>query len=507
MSRKSLCIWALLILALFILPFKQASAQDELYIEAIYPQQGSPGEFIDMLVRGGGFESRQSLNAILLNYQEIPILDIAVLTDDAIKVQFFIPEDIETRETEIRFIFNAAALDAAFNVTERRNGPFIADFSPQAGQIDTQVPITFAVNDFFLGEFGGIVIGYEEIPVLDYSSSSSTQAWEFLTYLPTFLPLGDDTISLYFETYTFSSYFFVSDSPVEGPTTPSLYGYEPNESLLDSSIEFILHGYAVPELGDLKGIAIENFELPIDYYEIISDEAAAAITTLPPNAPLGENRIIFTFENYRYTDTIYTEKPKESFEAPVLFTLEPQEARNDTGITLRLEGENLRNLGTLTGVRIGQFFVQEADFKIESNNEVSVFLYLPENTPLGEHTITVSFENAEIRENFLVTDPRPPLWLVLLAIAAGLGGLGVIIRGGYAVARAIRKGSPDQKDPRDDRKKPPAELRFNLKADIGIQTIETGERPLIGALDFHFDVTDDPGEQTIEPEDDSLVEG
>lgn len=474
MSRKNIFIWVFLILTLFVLPFKAASAQDSLYIEAVYPEQGSPGEIIDMLVRGAGFESRQELNSILLNGQPAPVLNWAILSDDAVKVQFFIPEDAEVRDTEIRFIFDDIALDAYFVVREKREGPFVDEFFPQEGQIDTQVPLSFAVRDYYLGAFGGIVIDNEEIPVLDYSSSNSTEAWEFLTYLPTYVPPGDGEIKLYFQTYTYSSYFFVSDAPIGQPLSPEIYDYAPNEARRDSEVEFILQGYGFPELGDLQAITLGNFDLPIDYYEIISNEAAAAGTFIPPDVPVGENRIVFTFENYRYTDTFYIAEQEVNVAAPTLFSLRPQKATPDSNITLQLEGENLDQLGELIGVRLGQFSIRDIDYDFESPEEVSVDIYLPENTPLGDQTITVSFENAEIRESFNITKGIDwDIWLVILAIIAGIGAIGVVFGGGYAVAKAIRR------DPREKPQKPLADLHFNVRVDPGIQTIEPVDDSLV----------------------------
>lgn len=509
MSRKNSIFLTFIALALVLVSFKPAAAQNFPFIEVIYPQQGSQGTVVEMLVRGAGFESVQDLNAIILNGQEVPILDWAVLTDDAVKVQLMIPEESPIGETEIRFIFDDIAMDAFFIVTGRENVPFIEEFSPQEGQIDTDIPLSFIVSNYNLGGFGGITIGYEEIPVNRINVNDSGEAWEFLVYLPTFLPPGDSVINLYFQNYTFSSYFLVfnEDIDIREQLSPAVYRYDPHEVQLDTPFEVIIEGYVLPELGDLQGITIGNMDLPIHYYEIISDEVAAAGTYLPPEVSPGENRIIFYFENYRYTDTFFAVGPQiDDFEAPALESLIPREAEIDSDVELRLTGENLENLGSLDSVRIGRVFLPILDFTITSPNAAVVEVHIPENAPQGEQVLSVSFENAALNETFLVTGIIRPPWEVLIAVIAGIGALGVVVGGGYAVARAIRKGRTSEEQSRDDTKKTQIHAEYNVKVDLGVQTIEPAGKSLSKGLDYHLEVTGDPGEQTIETEGNSLVD-
>ncbi len=508
MTRKKLSTWILIALVLLILPFKQAAAQESPFVEEIFPQQGSLGTVIEMLVRGGGFESVQALNGVLLNGQEIPVLDWAILSDDVVKIQLLIPENVRVGETEIRFVFDDIPMDALFIVTDRENVPFIQEFSPQEGQIDTEVPLSFAVRNYDLGSFGGITIGYEEIPVNQLSVSDSGEAWEFLVYLPTYLPPGDSVINLYFQNYTFSNYFYVYTPDGEEPLAPSIYGYDPNEAQVDTDIEFTLEGYVLPELGGLQAILIGDIELPIYYYDLNSDETAVAGSYLPPEIPPGENRIIFYFENYRYADTFYAYAPdNDLLSMPVLRSISPKAADPDSDISLTLSGENLDNLGEIIGVRIGQFFLPISDYYVESSTRAVVELTIPEDVPQGNQIITVSFENAEISNPFFIStidNGGWPSWVLLIGGIALLGFVGVV-GGGILVIRAVRKGKTPREKTRDEPRKPRADVQFKVTVDHGTQTVKPGGHSLTGKLDIRFEVSGDPGEQHIETEDDSLI--
>ncbi|MEJ2757232.1 MAG: hypothetical protein P8046_02010, partial [Anaerolineales bacterium] len=65
MSRRKVLIWAMIALVLLIFPFKPAAAQNFPFVEEIFPNQGSLGTTVEMLLRGGGFESVQSLNTVV----------------------------------------------------------------------------------------------------------------------------------------------------------------------------------------------------------------------------------------------------------------------------------------------------------------------------------------------------------------------------------------------------------------------------------------------------------
>lgn len=506
MSRNKILLWTMLALVLLVIPFKQASAQEFPFVEEIFPQQGSLGTTIEMLVRGAGFESVQALDAVVLNGQEVPVFDWAILTDDVVKIQMLIPEDARVGETEITFVFDDIGMDAFFIVTEREEGPFIEEFFPQEGQIDTEVPISFAVSNYSLGTLGGITIGVEEIPVNQFSVSDSGEAWEFLVYLPPFLPLGDSVINLYFQTYTFSSYFYVYDEEGGEQIAPSVYGYDPNEARLDTDVEFILQGYYLPELGDLRGITIGSSDLAIDYYAVDSDEVAVAGAYLPQEIPLGENRIIFYYDNYRYADTFFANRPDdEPFREPVLRSVSPKEADPDSDVALTLKGENLENLGDINTVRIGRVFLSVSDYFIASTDTAVVEVYLPEDIPQGTQNITVSFDNAEISTSFRVTD-QIPRWILLVGGIAAAGAVAVAVGGGIFVVRTIRKGRTPQEKPREEPRKTQPDLSFKVEVDFGTQTVEPTRQSLTGKPDIRFEVSGDPGEQHIELEDDSLVD-
>lgn len=505
MSQKKILISVLTVLILLVTlqPGHTALAQEEFFLEVIYPQQGILGEVNHLLLRGAGFESIESLNGVVISGDEIPVLGFDVLSNEAAEVQILLPEDVPLGETEITFIFDGFGYDAFFIVVSGEERPFVNEFGPREGQIDTDLTLFLDVSNFALGAFGGVTLQGIDLPILKYEINESANVWIGTVYLPFELTADGAEIRLYFQNFSFVNEFFLFGPGNDQPLEPSVYSYDPNEWRADTEIDMVLQGYYLFEVGGLTRITIANIDVPFQSYEIESDESAVARVYLPADLPLGETRIIFYFESgLTYSDTFFVNPPDDPVQ-PALFSISPQDGQTDSEIELYLEGENLRLLGDLVDIRISGFPLSENEYNIESNDLVIVNAYIPEEAPTGDLSISIAFENADISDYFFVEPSGLPPWLVGVI---GIVGGGILVGGGALVRRAIRKGNQPEEEPdRRSREDTPG-LDFKVTVDFGTQTIETGEDSLISDLDIHFVISQDPGIQDIETEGSDLID-
>lgn len=494
------CLAAAILFA--VLPGSTAHAQEFPFIEILYPQQGSPGEVVDLLLRGGGFDSVKALNAVAISGFEVPVLDYAILSDEAVEVRILIPEDMPVGVTEITFVFDDFGADALFVVSEDTAAPLEYRLFPQEGRQGTEITLQLETFNEALGPFGGVTLWGVDLPVLAFEVSEAGDSWAFRVFLPPEVPAEEGEIRLYFENSSLRESFFVFGPEFDQPPGPAVGGYDPIEGQRDTEIEFILQGNLLSELGDLVGLTVAGVDLPILDYFVEAEEYAVVRTFLPPELPLGETRIAFYYESYGPFTDIFQVNPREpepdEIRQPVIYSVSPLEGDHDSDLLLRLGGVNLDLLGALVEVRIGDFALTDTDYEILTTETSVVYAYLPEDAPSGEQSLTIAFENAEISTDFLVRRLSPviPLWLLAIVGIVVIAGA-VLVGGGILVVRAFRGSRAPQEKPDERGQERQPRFDFKVVPDLGTQTIEPAEDNLTLDLNLRFEIYKDPGEQEI----------
>ena len=146
MSHRKLS--AILLAAVFLLltslKLKSALAQEIPLLYGVFPQRGSRGAEVNMLLTGDGFDNLGELIRVQLSGQDIPVLDHVVVSNEFMRVLIFIPERAAIGETEISFVFEGMGLDAYFVVEgeEREFSPLVRRITPQEGQVDSELTLT-----------------------------------------------------------------------------------------------------------------------------------------------------------------------------------------------------------------------------------------------------------------------------------------------------------------------------------------------------------------------------
>ena len=318
MLRKKLsaCFVAALIFLFASLNFKSAFAQEIPFLYGVYPQRGSLGTEVNLLLSGDGFHSLGELSSVQISGQEIPVLDYAVVSNQLIRVLILIPEQTATGETEISFLFDNMGMDAYFVVIEggdQKISPVIRQINPQDGQVDTEMTLFFEGTRLFeLGELGGVIIGDVEIPVID-GNIESDQSMFIAIYLPLETPIGETEISVFFENYSFEEFFFVrrQGPRPEEPGITNLRGLNPQEGEVDTEIELFLEGENLFELGGLIGVSISGIDIPVLDYEVESNESMVMRVYLPEDTPRGGQIIAIFFENAGLEESFFVSVPPE----------------------------------------------------------------------------------------------------------------------------------------------------------------------------------------------------
>ena len=509
MLRKKLsaCFVAALIFLFASLNFKSAFAQEIPLLYGVYPQRGSLGTEVNLLLSGDGFHSLGELSSVQISGQEIPVLDYAVVSNQLIRVLILIPEQTATGETEISFLFDNMGMDAYFVVIEggdQEISPVIRQINPQDGQVDTEMTLFFEGTRLFeLGELGGVIIGDVEIPVID-GNIESDQSMFIAIYLPLETPIGETEISVFFENYSFEEFFFVrrQGPRPEEPGITNLRGLNPQEGEVDTEIELFLEGENLFELGGLIGVSINGIDIPVLDYAIESNESMVIVVYMPPDLPTGETGIAFFFENYSFEEFFFIRGQEPGPEEPGITNLRglnPQEGEVDTEIELFLEGENLFELGGLIGVSISGIDIPVLDYEVESNESMVMRVYLPEDTPRGGQIIAIFFENAGLEESFFVSVPPeiPIPTVVVVVVVVVVSG---VLVGRFLRGRRIRTERLDEKSTQ-----PQAKIDFIVAVDPGTQSVELSEPSLTMGINLRFEIEVDPGNQSVEPDGNSLI--
>lgn len=400
---------SLLILFLSVIIAHPSQAQVALDLFEAYPQRGGLGETVSMLLRGDGFESINNLDGVFVSGTQLRDRDFNILSNELIEILLFIPENTPVGPTEIRFVFDDIALDAAFEVTEGSAEslfPVISAMDPKEGQADTDMSLFAELNAPVLarvlfsslgwGGFVNMIIGGVEVTVNSTDVSDEGDLVEYRIYLPPETPPGETEVHLYYENYSYRDFFFVAGQVGD----PVIFTYTPNEAPANSEIEFILEGENLNGLGELVGIEIGGVDISIQDYGLASNQVALVRANLPPDLPDGETWIVFYFGNYGYEDTIFVIGGEVA--APFIRRMSPREAELGTEVEFFLEGQNLYELGGLLGVEIAGRNLPVLDNWEDSNERAVVWLYLPPELPEGEHGIVFFYENYGFEDGLLL---------------------------------------------------------------------------------------------------------
>jgi hypothetical protein len=480
------------------------SAQDVVDLDRIYPARGELDTEVNLLLRGHGFEGVGRLRGVYISGVQVPLNNYAPVSDEFIRVLFFIPPQTRVGVTEISFRFDNWDVDHDFVVfqgEDREIMPEIHHLEPQDGLVDIDMTLYFEGTRLFeLGELGGVIIGDVQIPVLN-ESIESDESMFIDVYLPPETPLGETEVGVFFENYSFVEFFFVRGLDSEGPENIVLYDFSPREALVDTEVELNLEGENLYRLGRLDSITIAGFDVPILRYVADSDQSMVIGIYLPPDLETGETEIGIYFENYSFEDSFFLrgrEPGPVEPGMPELWGLDPQQGDVDSEIELLLQGANLFGLGELVAVRLNGVDIPVLDYEIESDESLLLRLYLPEGTAGGDGTIAILFENAELEEDFFVSVPTgipiEPLIGVLVVVVTAILGL-----------RYLRRRQIHTEKPEEQPSQPQAEVDFIVSVDTGTQIVEQDGPSLIMDIQLRFQVDVDPGVQSVEPDGDSLI--
>jgi len=155
MKRTVRVLGILLILVgsmvLIVLPVR---AQEPIYLKAVEPSEGNPGQELELTLWGGGFGSAQEVR---LAMGDIEVLDAWIESDETIMIHVFIPEDAPPgpRPIEVVAVFGSneefgTGLDEGFFVLERRShtSPVVDGVEPQRVRRGSQVELNIFGRNF-----------------------------------------------------------------------------------------------------------------------------------------------------------------------------------------------------------------------------------------------------------------------------------------------------------------------------------------------------------------------
>lgn len=257
----------------------------------------------------------------------------------------------------------------------------------------------------------------------------------------------------------------------------------PNTGSIGEEVNLQLWGDGFDNLGELTSVRISGQALEIRGYRRVSNQLIEVLIWIPEQTPVGETEIRFIFDDKTVMDAFFivtesgdrgetrrTEEPRGQPPPgePVLWGLYPNEGDVDTDIELYLDGENLTNLGELIVVTISGFKIPVWEYSPESNESFVIYAYLPENTPLGYQTISIAFENAEMKEDFYVNAASDNDFPIAVVIG---GGVAVAVGGATAIRR-LRKPKRPKETPEERPTQPRMSIKFNVEVDMGTQSLE-----------------------------------
>jgi len=124
-----------------------ALAQEPIYLRAVEPSEGRPGEELQLTVWGGGFGDAQEVGLVIA---DLDVWNVRIESDEAIMADVFIPEDAPPgpRPVEVIAVFGpgeefVAGLEAGFFVLEGepQPSPYVDRVEPQQVRQGSQVEL------------------------------------------------------------------------------------------------------------------------------------------------------------------------------------------------------------------------------------------------------------------------------------------------------------------------------------------------------------------------------
>ena len=277
----------------------------EPFLEWFSPQEGFADTEVELFLEGGGFFELGELLGVDIAGIDIPVVGQARESDEAMVIVVYLPPDLPSGETGIRFYFDDYDFGGPFVILERDQGPEeprrtnLRGLQPHEGLLDTEIELFLEGENLFeLGELLNVSISGIDIPIVGQASISD-EALVVQVYLPPDLPTGETRIAFTFENDEYADSFAIrgrEPGPVE-PGTPNLWGLSPQEGEVDAEVELSLEGENLLGLGGLIGVNIGGMDVRVLSSDIVSNDAVVVRVYLPEDTRRGEQVMTVSFEN------------------------------------------------------------------------------------------------------------------------------------------------------------------------------------------------------------------
>jgi hypothetical protein len=276
--------------------------------------------------------------------------------------------------------------------------PVLHGVSPAEGHPGEALQLFLDGDGFLqLGKLVKVSIARVQIPFSNYSVDNN-QTIQVLLRIPEGIPTGAQKISFLFEDeFGFEAPFTVLGPTETNPQSPLLYGVSPQEGHPGEQIPITLDAQDLSPLGDLQAVHINEVEAQVLDYNLAPGQTPQVLVRVPPEAPLGEGAIDFTFENgdlATYFVVIPAEAPPPEAPVPISFRgISPPEGQVESELWLHLEGENLAQLGGLQAVQIDGSDLPVFDYRALSDQAIEVLVQIPADAPTGDGQMAFFFDN------------------------------------------------------------------------------------------------------------------
>jgi hypothetical protein len=294
-------------------------------ITFIEPREGVQDSEFTLHLQGSRLFELGELGGIVIGESEIPILAEDRESDRSALISFFLPPEIPSGEAEISLFFENLSYQDRFQVwqpeTSQTDQPIIYGISPQEAFTDSEIELYLeGENLSWLGNLNRLFIANMEIPIQNYFVESDRSA-VLVIYLPPDLQPGETLITFLFDNFKYDGSFLVQ--PRETTTEPQrniphIWDFSPRDGDPDSGIELYIEGENLSEIGTLLGLSIDGVEIPVENYELVSNDSMLLNIYLPENTPLGEQVLALRFANTGFEDFFYVNEPSSSEIPPAI---------------------------------------------------------------------------------------------------------------------------------------------------------------------------------------------
>lgn len=391
--------------------------------------------------------------------------------------------------------------------------PVLYGVSPPEGHLGEELRLLLDGDGFFqLEALVSVNISGVRIPFSNYAIIDN-QTIEVFLRIPEQTPTGEQEISFIFENeFGLDAPFVVLEPAGPSRESPMLYGVSPQEGRPGEQLPITLDGEGLLQLGDPQAVVINGMDASLLDYNLASDQGIEVFVRIPEDAPPGEGDISFFFENGDLNAYFVVVQPgapppegppappREGLGLPSFRGVFPQEGPVESELRLRLDGENLSQLGALQAVNINGVDIPILDYQIQSDQAVETLVQVPADIPAGDGQISFFFDNSAFEAPFTIRAAIPPPRIpieVIVGVAVVAGVIGFIGRGLFRRPRSPAKSPPQAPAP--------PEFHFKSHMDPGSQTIETTGPSINADIDIRLITTLDHGVQYVEVAQDSLT--